>query len=216
VPPSPGLLCALGLLVEDLRADAVRTNLAPLDAAGLAGIGARFDDMERELGRWLDRERVPPARRRLDRWLDLRYVGQNFELLVPAPPETWRTLDPAPLGRRFREMHERVYGFAAEDEPIQVVNLRLVARGLAEPPKLAPVPRADGTGPVPAAHRRVFVDDSSGSQDCPVYRRSDLRAGHSIDGPAVIEQFDATLFVMAGQAGVVDELGFVVLRPAER
>ena len=70
------------------------------------------------------------ARRRLERWLDLRYVGQNFELLVPVPEETWREGDCAALRRRFLETHEQVYGFAAEDEPIQVVNVRLVARGL--------------------------------------------------------------------------------------
>jgi N-methylhydantoinase A len=67
---------------------------------------------------------VPAARRRLERWLDLRYVGQNFELLVPVPDETWRDGDCAALHRRFFATHEQVYGFAAEDEPVQVVNVR--------------------------------------------------------------------------------------------
>ena len=135
VPPGPGLLCALGLLVEDLRTDTVRTHLTPLDASALPALAAHFDELERDALRWLDRERVPAARRRLERWLDLRYVGQNFELLVPVPDETWRDGDCAALRRRFFATHEQVYGFATEDEPVQVVNVRLVARGLADPPE---------------------------------------------------------------------------------
>ena len=138
----PGLLCALGLLVEDLRTDAVRTHLAPLERRRPRPRSPRGSRRWSATPlRWLDRERVPPARRRLERWLDLRYVGQNFELLVPVPEETWGDGDCAALHRRFFEAHEQVYGFAAEDEPVQVVNVRLVARGLADPPRLARLPR---------------------------------------------------------------------------
>src|SRR6185503_21238689 len=162
VPPSPGLLCALGLLVEDLRTDAVRTHLARLEPAGLDVLAARFSEMERDVTQWLDRERVPDARRRLERWLDLRYVGQNFELLVPVPEETWRDGDCRALRRRFLETHEQVYGFAAEDEPIQVVNVRLAARGLANPPKLLRVPRGPAdTSDALVGRRPVYVDEET-------------------------------------------------------
>jgi N-methylhydantoinase A len=213
VPPGPGLLCALGLLVEDLRTDTVRTHLAPLDTSTLAALAAHFDELERDALRWLDRERVPASRRRLERWLDLRYVGQNFELLVPVPDETWRDGDCAALHRRFFATHEQVYGFAAEDEPVQVVNVRAVARGLADPPKLARLPRG---GPDPSAaqvtRRGVHVSDEQGFVACAVYDRARLLAGHRISGPAVIEQFDATTFLLPGQEAIVDDLGFLVIR----
>ena len=90
-------------------------------------------------------------------------MGQNFELLVPVPEETWRDGDCAALRRRFLETHERVYGFAAEDEPVQVVNVRSVARGLVDPPRLARLPRG---GPDPCAavvaRRGVHVGDERG------------------------------------------------------
>jgi N-methylhydantoinase A len=214
VPPAPGLLCALGLLVEDLRTDAVRTHLAPLEPAGLPALAARYAEMEQELTGWLDRERVPPPRRRLERWLDLRYVGQNFELLVPVPDETWRDGDCAALRRRFFETHEQVYGFAAEDEPVQVVNVRVVARGLADPPRLARLPRGPAdSGAAVVGRRPVYVDDERGVVPCAVYARDRLLAGHRIAGPAVVEQFDATTFVLPEQDAVVDELGFLVIRP---
>ena len=213
VPPGPGLLCALGLLVEDLRTDAVRTHLAPLEPAGLPALAARFEEMEADGARWLEREHVPAARRRLERWLDLRYVGQNFELSVPVPGETWRDGDCAALRRRFLETHEQVYGFAAEAEPIQVVNVRVVARGLADPPRLARLPKGD---PDPAAaeigRRGVYVDDAQGFVSCPVYARARLLAGHRVPGPAVVEQFDATTWLLPRQEALVDDLGFLVIR----
>ncbi len=213
VPPGPGLLCALGLLVEDLRTDAVRTHLAPLDASALPALAARFDELERDALRWLDRERVPASRRRLERWLDLRYVGQNFELLVPVPDETWRDGDCAALHRRFFATHEQVYGFATEDEPVQVVNVRSVARGLADPPKLARLPRGGPDASAALVNRRgVHVSDEQGFVACAVYDRARLLAGHRISGPAVIEQFDATTFLPPGQEAIVDDLGFLVIR----
>jgi len=179
----------------------------------LPALAARFEALERDALQWLDRERVPASRRRLERWLDLRYVGQNFELLVPVPDETWRDGDCAALHRRFFATHERVYGFAAEDEPVQVVNVRSVARGLADPPRLAPLPRG---GPDPSAalvdRRGVHVSDEQGFVACAVYDRARLLAGHRLSGPAVIEQFDATTFLLPGQEAIVDDLGFLVIR----
>ena len=212
VPPGPGLLCAFGLLVEDLRTDAVRTHLAPLQPASLAALAAGFADLERGVSEWLDRERVPAARRRLERWLDLRYVGQNFELLVAVPETTWRDGELAPLRDRFLELHERVYGFATADEPIQIVNLRIVGRGLADPPTLPRLPRGDAApAAAPLGHRRVWVDDERGFVPCPIFDRARLLAGHRVVGRAIVEQFDATTLLLPGQEARVDEVGFLVV-----
>jgi N-methylhydantoinase A len=212
VPPRPGILCALGLLAEDLRADAVRTWVGRLRPEALAGLEHGFRDLEAEAAAWLDRERVPPDRRRLSRWLDLRYEGQNYELLVSVPDEVWRDRSVAPLARRFLEAHEETYGFAAEDEPIQVVNLRLVARGIPQPPE---IPRQEPVGPDagPALAGRRVVDfaEAGGPLNCPVYARAQLAAGNRLQGPAVVEQFDSTTLLLPGQDALVDELGVLVV-----
>ncbi|MGH7322022.1 MAG: hydantoinase/oxoprolinase family protein [Candidatus Rokuibacteriota bacterium] len=215
VPPGPGVLCALGLLVEDLRADAVRTWVGRLAAEALPLLERGFRELEAEAAGWLDRERMLPERRELSRWLDLRYEGQNYELLVPVPEEVWRDASVEALRRRFLRMHEETYGFAAEGEPIQVVNLRLVARGIPQAPE---IPRETPGPPDPAAAfvgRRVvdFAADG-GVLDCPVYDRARLAAGHRLAGPAVIEQFDSTTLVHPGQDARVDELGFLVITDA--
>jgi N-methylhydantoinase A len=220
VPPSPGLLCALGLLVEDLRTDAVRTCVARLDAETLPRLGKLFAEMEGEALAWLERERVPPARRSLERWLDMRYTGQNYELLVPVPDEVWPGQRLEPLRERFLSLHEATYGFAAPDEPIQVVNARLVARGRPDPPALPKSPRATGgLSAALIARRPVSLESSAGFVECPIYDRRRLERGHVITGPAVIEQFDSTTLLHPGQRAEVDDLGSLLItetRPDRR
>ncbi|RPH79374.1 MAG: hydantoinase/oxoprolinase family protein [Candidatus Rokuibacteriota bacterium] len=212
IPPGPGVLCALGLLVEDLRTDTVRTWVGTLDTAALGPLAQIFTGLEREAIRWLDREQVPASRRRLERWLDLRYTGQNYELLIPVDEAVWRQVTVVPLRRAFLRAHEETYGFAAEDEPIQVVNARLVARGVPDRPAL---PSLDpGEGDARAAlvgHRPVDFGEGAGPLDCPIYDRARLGPGHRLAGPGVIEQFDSTTLVYPGQALEVDARGLLVI-----
>jgi N-methylhydantoinase A len=214
VPPNPGLLCALGLLVEDLRTDAVRTCVARLEVDALGRLDKLFAEMEAEALAWLERERVPAARRSLERWLDMRYTGQNYELLVPVPEETWTAGRIDPLRDRFLAMHETAYGYAAPDEPIQVVNVRLVARGRPDLPVLGPSARAMADVGAALRTRRPVYFETAGFVDCPVYDRRRLGAGHVIAGPAIIEQFDSTTLVHPGQRAEVDELGFILVGEA--
>jgi len=214
VPPTPGLLCALGLLVEDLRVDAVRTCVSRLDADTLERLDKLFVEMEADATAWLEREQVPSARRSLERWLDMRYVGQNYELLVPVLEESWRApRSLAPLRDRFLALHEAAYGYAAHDEPIQVVNARLVARGRPDPPVLPRSERATSAATEAiSARRAVFFETAGDFVDCPVYDRRRLAAGHVIAGPAVIEQFDSTTLLHPGQQAEIDDLGFVLVQ----
>jgi N-methylhydantoinase A len=213
VPPAPGLLCALGLLVEDLRMDTVRTFVTRLDGDALARLSALFEEMETEAVAWLDRERVPPVRRALERWLDLRYTGQNYELLVPVPEEVWSGPRVDALRERFLAMHEAAYGYAAPDEPIQLVNARMVARGRPDPPALTPHPRAAAAiASAETGRRRVFFESANDFVDCAIYDRAGLGAGHVVIGPAVVEQFDSTTLIHPGQRAEVDHLGFLLIR----
>jgi len=213
VPPSPGLLCALGLLVEDQRVDTVRTYVSRLEADTLVRLDTLFVEMESDAVAWLEREQVPAARRSLERWLDMRYVGQNYELLVSVPDEVWRVRRVEPLRARFLAQHEAAYGYAAPDEPIQIVNARLVARGRPDPPVLPKGARATGdVGGAVVAHRRVFFETGNDFVECAVYDRKRLAAGHVVIGPAVVEQFDSTTLIHPGQRAEVDDLGFLLIQ----
>jgi N-methylhydantoinase A len=217
VPPAPGILCALGLLVEPLRMDVVRTRVESLESLTMDDLARRFAEMEADALHWLDREAVPPGRRRLLRALDMRYLGQNFELTVAAPAALWRG-DLAALRRAFLDEHRRVYGYAAEDDALQVVNIRLTALGEPEPlalPELAPAAGADPAEAL-AGTRDAYFAEAGGFVATPIYRRERLRRGHAIAGPAIVEQMDTTTVVLPGQRAVVDGRANLLIEIAPR
>ena len=213
VPPAPGILCALGLLVEPRRLDVVRTRVGVLDAAFAVDLTRAFGELETDAIAWLDREGVAPGRRRITRAFDMRYLGQNFELRVPEPPERG---DAETLRRAFLREHERVYGYAADDEPVQVVNLRLTALGDPERLDLPALAKASTPDSEVAriGERPVWFDETDAFTPTPVYRRERLLAGHTIAGPAIVEQMDSTTVVLPGQSATVDAHGNLLIRTA--
>ena len=311
VPAAPGILCAQGLIVSDLKEDFVAGDRIPGDAAGLRRLAEQVETLTVRARAWLDAERIPAGSRQLELAVDARYVGQNFELAVPLAAANGdggsndRSNDdggdgamaipsPEALRERFLEVHESAYGYANPHDPIEIVNVRLTARGrLVEPPAL-PAPGDPGPLPEPFERRPVWFDDGSvgenttggagggiagstgksaiggteenaagntggdatgngaectgagiaghtseesagstaegaagqasgsaaggigagvvkGAVDCPVYDRRSLRAGHVLDGPAIVEQLDSTTPIFPGDRAVVDSTGNLVI-----
>jgi N-methylhydantoinase A len=212
VPRTPGALCALGLLLTDLRADFAVTRLLPLEATSREAMAAGFGHLEAQAEAWFATGRVAPERRRVSRTADLRYRGQNYELAVPLPPGpvTAETLDA--LAEGFAAVHQQRFGFVAEGEPVQVVTLRLEAAALVSKaqftadPDSGPSADAARTG-----ERDVYLPELGGMVSCPVYLRDRLRAGNRLQGPAIIEQMDTTTVLLADMTAFVDPFLNLVL-----
>jgi N-methylhydantoinase A len=206
VPPLPGVFSAYGLLAADVRVTAVRSVVAPADAATWGRARKLFDALAREGEAALGEQGVAKADRSFVRELDLRYVGQSTELLVTAP----RSLDEAV--ETFHQRHEQRYGFAARRDPVEIVTARVVGIGTTPKPRLiasaAPARRAPESRAL-REPRSVFT--GAGFADTPVYGRSLLRPGDAFDGPAVIEQYDATTYVAPGWTARVDAFDNLVL-----
>jgi len=209
VPRSAGVLSALGLLISDTvyeeGVSAVR-SWADVDPADLTD---RFEAMEAEGRDRLDADGYPPARQRVERAVDLRYRGQSFDLRVSIPDGD---LDAAALdvaADRFHERHERRYGHASPDEPIELVTIRLRARGVVDPPALS---MAGGTAEATPHTTRPATFEGE-TDETPVYDRGTLGPGAAFDGPAVIEGVESTAVVPPGAAAHVDDLGNVVIEP---
>jgi N-methylhydantoinase A len=216
VPANPGVLCALGLLVADVRSDFGLTRIMNLDRAFPDDLNRAVSEVAAEATAWFDRERVPPRRRKLERAIDMRYVGQSHELTVELPDELQRRdfteRDRDPLVQAFLRDHERVYGYAPE-APIQLVTFRVSARAEVSRPSLVEDAVADG-GDAEAAWtgtRRIHFTESRGYVDCPVYDRARLTGSAEIPGPAVVEQMDATTVILPGQIARRDSAGNLVL-----
>jgi N-methylhydantoinase A len=212
VPPAPGVSSALGLLACDLKHDYVRSYLRPLAAAEPDTIRRILDEFQAEAGRVLAREGVAPGRIRWVRALDLRYVGQSFELTIPLPAGPLSRARLAGLDAAFFRAHDRAYGFAARGEPIEVVNVRLTGLGAVTRPRRPRIP-AGGRDPRGALKgtRPVWLGPGAAARRCPVYDRYRLRAGNRIPGPAIVEQVDSTTVVEPGFVASVDRFGNLLL-----
>ena len=215
VPPAPGILCAQGLVVSDLKEDFVSSGRIPGDEAGIRRLAEHARDLAGRARAWLDAEGVPAGGHRLELAVDARYVGQNFELAVPVAAgdgaEALPVPSPRTLRERFFEVHEAAYGYANPHDPIEIVNVRLTARGRLTEASAPRTPPGPGSPPVPFERRAVRFA-AEGAVDCPVYERDALRAGHAIDGPAIVEQLDSTTPVFPGDRATVDPAGNLVIR----
>jgi N-methylhydantoinase A len=205
VPKNPGIMCALGLLLTDLRTNLSLTRLQPLSENGAPGLEAAFAQLETRAADWFAQEHIEADRQQVLRAVDMRYGGQGYELTVPCPAGAIDAATIAALRQGFEAAHRQVYGYVAEEEPIQITTLRLEAVGLVPKAELPAPPAA--TGPVEQAitgHREIWMPESGGFVRCPLFDREKLAPGHAVAGPAVIDQMDSTTLVLPGQVATVD------------
>jgi N-methylhydantoinase A len=198
IPAYSSVFSAYGCLAADLRYDAVRTVRVQFSESAPALWEEPFREMEAELLARLAQEGLSADQVVLQRTMDLRYPGQNYEIEVPVAPG----LDGEEIRRRFSESHRRQYEYATED-PVEGVNVRvtaLVPSGEKELPRAAP---ALGRG---RGERRAFFY-GTGWASVPAYSRDSLDAGAAIPGPAIVEDEWSTLVVYPGQAAHRDAMG---------
>jgi N-methylhydantoinase A len=205
VPANPGILCAMGLLLTDLRADFGLTRLLPATDASAPDVAEAFAALTARAERWFEHEAIAPAERRLARTVDMRYHGQNYELSVAVPdgpisPATMRALS---VG--FADTHRQRYGFTADGDPVQIVTLRVEATGVVRKAELRAHPAAgrDASAAI-VQHRPVWLSEQRDFIPTPIYTRERLRPGNRFAGPAIVEQMDATTLVPPGMTARVD------------
>jgi len=216
IPPSPGVTSAFGLLTTDLRYThglSWPTPVAGLDVATLARL---FQDLaDRGRNRFVETDRLSGDPRVL-RSLDLRYVGQQYDLPVDLEPGD---LTPDHLRRAvqaFHHQHERTYGHAFPGEPVELVNLRVTVVGPIAAPQAPVLERRNaGDSPRPSQTRHVCFSSGQAVERCPVYRRSALLAGDALTGPSIVEQVDSTVVIEPGCSGYVDAYGTIVVTVGE-
>jgi len=212
IPPNPGIATALGMLMTDIKHDFVATRrqrLADLSSESLEEFFAGFMQQGEAI---LEAEGVPPSQRRVLRTVDLRYQGQSHELPVSVPSEILEPEHLIALAEQFHKAHEHAYGYAAPEDPIELVNIRLTALGIS--PKSESVNLPKGNGDVSSAikdHREVWFSEASGTMPCPILDRSLLRRDDQVPGPAIIEELDSTTVVHPNYQARVDRSGNLLI-----
>jgi len=202
IPRYPGVLSALGLTLADFVKDYSQTVMQRLDQVDAAALERGFAPLWARGLHELTAEGFQAQEIRFERALDIRYHGQSFELTIPLDAS-----DPAEAAARFLAAHQQRYGYARPGQPLELVNLRLSARGLrppspeeAAPQGEAPLERRDP--PAPAA--QVEISFETGALPAAMVERSSLFPGHVLAGPALVVQPDATTVVPPGWQAQVD------------
>src|SRR3954447_17917604 len=203
VPPSPGLLCAIGDLVADFRNEFSRsliklTREAPADevAGILEELGGRARD-------WMGSESIAESDQRLSYVADMRYHGQGYEIPVALDASAIRSEGLGDLEERFNALHEQLYGFRMHATASEIVNLRAIGNGSVQKPELPTGGDggADASGAIVEEHRILFEGENVATR---IYDRSKLSPGARIAGPAVVTEFDSTTVVLPGFTAEVD------------
>jgi N-methylhydantoinase A len=210
VPPRPGLLSAIGLLHADVRGDFSLTRLLRAEVAHLKAFNAGFADLKKRGAAWLRAEgRNEGGRKAKYDWsVDLRYFGQNFELIMPLAQERLTAPGLARLVRAFHKRHKAFYGYDMPAQPVEVVNLRLTVTAARKAPSAARTSKKIVKNQILIEKRRVWFA-GNGFVPTPVYAREHLPAGWRARGPAIIEQMDATTVVPPRATIHNDALGFL-------
>jgi N-methylhydantoinase A len=211
VPPNPGMFSALGLLTADLFHDYIRPVMRTTDTADPAEIETLYREMEKEGVETLNKEGIPENQRSSRRTLDIRYRGQGYELNIDTDtPVTHSSITES--AKTFHKKHRKVYGYSAEKEPVEIVNSKLRVVGYLEKPKLKRL-RKNQSDSTPD-HRNTYFEGPDEWVDTEVHQRNLLKGLR--EGPAIIEQYDATTVVYPSWSYMPDQYGNLILRRQQR
>ena len=207
VPESPGVLCAMGVLTKDNQIDFSRTRILRDWSADMANeIEVLYANLEERAVTTFRQGGLSIETLLIERSVDARYVGQNFEIPIPVPSAPLDNGILQTLKATFHETHMRLYGYHQPDKVVELVTFRIKASlPVAKPDLKSFAVAARRAEPQPTARRNVFFQGEGGFVDCPIYERQDLAAGDRIAGPAVIEQMDTTTVIPPDFGTEVDQ-----------
>lgn len=212
VPPTPGVLSALGGLVADIRNDFIRTLYSDLNRQLADKLATEAETLSQCARHWLTQEHGAEMPYSLQFSADMRYRGQSFEIDVPLEQAWLAQADVNALHAAFDRQHQQMFGHCDADAPVQLINLRLVISSPTPKPALNRLPLA--SEPVNAVKQvQAWIDGAFHQVD--VVLRNTLLAGHQFNGPVIVAQDDCTTCVPPGMTVKVDEFGNLLITALE-
>ena len=212
IPPTPGVLSALGFLHSDIKNEFSRTVIRTTDKIDRAAIKAILQDLGGQARDWLKSEKIAAKNQQINYQIDLRYYRQGYEFPIDIE---LKSLDSDAGFQQilddFQDAHDKNYGFRT-DHLIEVVNLRAVGVGVVTKLELKKH-RGGGADASKAIVEKHKIFHRGKSINAPIYDRYKLRPGHVIPGPAVITQKDTTTLILPKHYGRVDAYENILIFP---
>jgi N-methylhydantoinase A len=198
VPAAAGVMSSVGVLAAPLATDAVRSRLEPVDEDTLARVEPLFAELEAAGAEVLSASGIADITH--ERSVDMRYVGQGFEVTVPIGPGE-------DLKAAFEAAYVRAHGRQGPDVPIEAISWRVLTRG--PDPELRLVAAPAGDGDARKGTRDVFFGDAYVA--APIYDRYRMAVGATVTGPAIVEERESTTVVGADATARVAADGSLII-----
>ena len=215
VPPFPGVFSSFGLLVADVEHHFVQTHFKTFNELDISELANLLNSLWEQGRSQLRAEGFDDAHQEIVTQIDMKYEGQVSDLTVPFPSGEVNSETIKAVAVAFEEEHERSFGYSSPEAGYQLVNVRVIARGLSDKPRMPerlelPV---SSNGPGSTAQRDVYFGPNRGWSSVPVVDRNSL-AGQSTEGPLIIEEYDSTTVVPAGWTATIDQWTNILLEKA--
>jgi len=214
-PLQPGITAATGLLVTDLKYEYTASTLVVINTATeyqFANFNTALDELVSKADKQFDADGISADARRYERIAECRYAGQGFELRAKVPDGPVNASNTSVIIDSFYDAHHKVYGHAFRDQLCEVITLRVIATAAVESLQIPKLKKGGATNPENALmYIRKTVFDSGAEVDTPRYRRSELLAGDTVTGPAIIIQHNSTTVVPPGYDAKVEAFGDLLI-----
>jgi N-methylhydantoinase A len=223
VPRQSSIFCAAGMLMTDLKHDFVRSFVSRWDGIDFKELRRAVDDLVAAGRETLRSEGITKERMQFELAMDLRYLKQYHEVTIPVSLAVLGAkggdFDADTVLADFHREHNRLFGYSLEEEktPVELINIRLRAIGGTDRPDFLREEKVTGdASSALKSKRRAFVPESGRFEEVPVYDGLGLGFGAFVEGPALLEQPNTTIFVSGDFDAVVDPMGSYVVYAREK
>ena len=208
IPTNPAVFSAWGMLMTDLRRDYIRTQICRTDQVTPEHLNAIYKEMEEQARQDLAAERVQKSEMEVQRFADMRYMGQEHTVKVSLPAGKITAQAMPDINERFHALHEHTYTFRL-DTAVELVNYHVTALGRVKKPEIRKLNGGKGKLDDARKGKRKVNFDELGFHEADIYERDLLPVGVAIRGPAVVEEPASTTVVFPDQQLTRDEYGFL-------
>jgi len=200
------------LLNADYREDVTRPFIKPMTEVAPQQLSEQFESLENEARDWLNSQKMGGSRLTIERYAEMRYLGQEHTIRIPVHDEDFANPDFSHLRQRFNDHYEKAYAHALPEHDLEFVILRLVAKGEIAKPPLFEIQKSGMQEDIVSIRKRdIYVADAKRSFACDLYDRESVSRDSVIDGPVVIEEWSTTILILPGQQVTSDKFGNLVI-----
>ena len=213
IPPGPGVLCAYGDVTTNIQDESSMSFIRKFKDTNKQEVVKIFTDLEKKASKTLDAEGSPKKNRTTSFQVDIRYHGQGLTITVDFELSDLKKKGLSAIGDKFDVQHEQLFTFSLDAEQ-ELVNLRAVVKDKALSIKAPSVGRGSKE-----PTKKSIIDDNAEvfmegkKQIATIYRRSLLKQGNVVQGPAIVIEFDSTTLILSGHNGRVDKFGNILINP---